>query len=145
MSICTRIRACLRCVHAFARVYVYDFCPQIIDRVSMLETIKFYFWVGVIARGVYSDMAELSGSAFGEKTTSEHSALAGLPAAPPAYDEPPATVRTQPPNFQPPLAQPQAQMGQYPQYLQYPQQVQVGGVPPQTWSPQGYPVSCYDL
>ena len=89
-------------------------------------------------------MAELSNSAFQGEKIAEHSALAGLPTAPPAYDEPPAMVRTQPPSFQPPLAQPQAQMGQYPQYLQYPQQVQVGGVPPQTWSAQGYPVSCCD-
>ena len=72
---------------------------------------------------------------FGEKTA-EHSRLEGLPTAPPAYNEPSHVV--QPPNVQPPFGQPQAQMGQYPQY---PQQVQVGGVPPQMWPAQGYQVS----
>ena len=72
-------------------------------------------------------------SMFGEKTA-EQSLLEGLPTAPPAYDEPAVHV-VQPPNFQPLLGQPQAQMGQYPQ------QVQVGGVPPQTWPAQGYQVS----
>ena len=77
--------------------------------------------------------------AFGEKIAQD-SVPVGLPSAPPPpYDEPPA-VCVQPPNVQPPLAQPQAQMGQYPQYPQYPQQIHVGGAPPQTW-PQGYPVS----
>ena len=74
---------------------------------------------------------------FGEKTA-EHSRLEGLPTAPPAYDEPSAVRVVQPPNVQPPIGQPQAQMGQYPQY---PQQVLVGGVPPQTWPAQGYQVS----
>ena len=71
--------------------------------------------------------------AFGENTA-EQSTLIGLPTAPPAYDEPPATV--QQPNVVQPLVQP-AQMGQYPQ------QVQVGGIlPPQAWPQgQGYPVS----
>ena len=76
-------------------------------------------------------------SKFGEKTA-EHSRLEGLPTAPPAYDEPSAVRVVQPPNVQPPIGQPQAQMGQYPQY---PQQVLVGGVPPQTWPAQGYQVS----
>ena len=71
---------------------------------------------------------------FGEKTA-EHSRLEGLPTAPPAYDEPSAVRVVQPPNVQPPFGQPQAQMEQYPQ------QVQVGGVPPQTWPAQGYQVS----
>ena len=86
-------------------------------------------------------------SAFGEKTA-EPSGLAGLPTAPPPYDEAPAVGVQPPPNVQPPLAQqPQAQMGQYPpyqqyqQYPQYPQQAQVGGVQPQTWPAQVYQVS----
>ena len=70
----------------------------------------------------------------------EQSALIGLPTAPPAYNEPPAAVQ-QPNVVQPPvhLVQQPIQTG----HVQYPQQVQVGGVlPPQAWPQgQGYPVS----